>query len=145
MGVIKTHDTVIGGKSYSTKPFDGVEALTMLPRLMAILPDRVANLLFKKETEEVEKLFEDEEVIRELGLDVVKYVADENLDLRVLRDLLKHTDCTAGGYLDGEDGSAVKINMSEKFGTHFQNDYFHLFRVAWWVGLVSFTGPSTEN
>jgi len=144
VGVIKTHDTVIGGKSYSTKPFDGVEALTMLPRLMAILPDRVANILFQKDTEKVEKLFENEEVIRELGLDVVKYVADEGLDLRVLRDLLKNTDCTAGGYLDGENDT-VTINMSEKFGRHFQNDYFHLFRVAWWVGLVFFTGPSIEN
>lgn len=138
MGVVKEHQTVIDAKTYVTKTFTAVEGLTLFPRLMTILSATTAAVLFNASDDECAKIMADPTLMLPMMISVADKAADRPDGLQVVRDLLLHTTCE--NVRVGDTDQVLNIG-TDRFGTHFAADWYHLFRVAWWVARVSFASP----
>lgn len=136
MGTITSHESVIDDKTYICKTFPASEALILLPKLMALLGEEVANLVFGTNKEELAQLMSEPKIITQLMIRVSERAAD-NDGLLLLRDLMKYTECDKIKVGDAD----VRGSVYERFDTHFAADYIHLLKVVAWVARASFANP----
>ena len=136
MGVVKTHEQVIDGKTYSCKTFPASEGLILLPKMLALLGEEVANLVFGLEDTDLETLMDDRKVVSAMLVRISERAA-ENDGLLILRDLMRYTECDKVRVGDAD----VRASVHERFDEHFAGEYGHLIRVAVWVGRASFANP----
>jgi hypothetical protein len=135
---IKEHTNVLDGKTSHTKTFSAIEGLTLLPRLMAILPPSTADILFGVSDGDRETIEAAPATLQVMAMGIARWASDIAGGLGVVQDLFRHTKCDQ--VLVG-DAAVTESLGGERFGTHFAADYVHLFRVAWWVARVSFKSP----
>jgi len=136
MGVVKTHTTVIDGKSYSCQTFPATEGLIILPKLLAMLGEEVANLVFATNDEQLDGLMDSPKVLAAMMVKISEKAA-ENDGLLVLKDLLKYTSCEQVKVGDAE----IPQSVYDRFDSHFAGEYLHLFKVVGWVARASFGNP----
>ena len=136
MGVIKEHTTVIDDKTYTCKTFPATEGLVILPKLIALLGQEVANLVFVTDDKQLDGLMEDPTVLGGVMVRISEK-AIENDGLLQIKELLRYTACDKVQVGDAE----IAASVYERFDTHFAGDYSHLFRVVTWVARMSFAAP----
>ena len=136
MGVIKKHETIIDEKPYSCETFPATEGLIILPKLISLLGEDVANLIFTVDDEQIGGLLENPKVLAAMMVKISERAAENN-GLLVLKDLLKYTRCSAVRVGD----ATLEASVWERFDSHFAGDYLHLFKVVSWVARASFGNP----
>jgi len=136
MGTIKTHESVIDDKTYFCKTFPASEGLILLPKMLSLLGEEVANLIFGLEDADLDGLLEDAKIVTQMIIRISERAAETD-GLLVLRDLMRYTECDKVKVGDAE----VRASVHERFDSHFAGDYGHLIRVAVWVGRASFANP----
>ena len=136
MGTIKEHLTTIDNKEYSCKTFPATEGLVLLPKLIALMGDKVANLIFYTDDEQQKELVENPKT----GIAIMVQISEraaENDGLLIIKEVLKYTRCKQCRVGDAE----VEASVYETFDHHFAGAYGHLFKVFSWVARVSFENP----
>ena len=138
MGLIKEHKTVIDGITYTTTTLDAGMGLVIMPKILAMMGERVAALIFATEGEEeaTEELLSDPAVQGKIMAAIADKVAETN-GLLVVKDLLSTTVADKVSIGDTEVPGA----LAQHFDQHFAGRYGHLFRVALWVARVNFLTP----
>lgn len=136
MGVITTHTTDIDGKPYSCKTFPASEGLVLLPKLISLLGEDVANLVFATSDDQLEGLMENRKVLSAMMVKIAEKASEDD-GLLNLKELLKYTTCEKIKVGDAE----ISDSVYERFDTHFAGDYLHLFKVIGWVARASFANP----
>ena len=136
MGVIKEHTTVIDDKTYTCKTFPATEGLIILPKLISLLGEEIANLVFATDNKQLEELMNSPDVLIAMVVRISEKVA-ENDGLLYLKDLLKYTTCEQIKVGDAE----IPGSVYERFDTHFAGEYLHMFKVVSWVARASFASP----
>lgn len=145
MGIVRNHETEIDGIAYKTTTLPASVGLSVMPRLVALLGDKILPLLFEVGGEGIEALFKDPKVIGTLISNIAdraatKMSAGED-PMGVLRDLLLKT--TADKVRVGS--AEVEGSVYKSFDSHFAGDYRHLIAVVGWVGGVNFMPASTDE
>ena len=140
MANIKTHTETVGDISYSCKTFPASEGLVLLPKIVSLIGDKVANLVFGVGEEGIASIMEDSAVMTTIMVRISER-AEENNGLLVVKDLLKYT--TYKEILKDPNGSTHEMERSayDEFDDHFAAKYMHLLQVAFWVGRASFGNP----
>ena len=138
MSIVADHRTVIGGREYVAKTFTASEGLVLLPRLLALLGDDVARLVFAVGDEDQAKIFADPQLLAGILVRVSERAA-ENDGLLLVRDCFRHTTCTNSKI--GELEASVDLGKIHFFDQHFAGQYAHLFEVFAWIVRLSFGGP----
>jgi hypothetical protein len=134
--MIKEYTEVIGGKTYRTKTLPATEGLLLLPRILSLLGEKVANVLLVSGDENQALLLDNPKVIAGVLMQIAERAAESG-GLLAIKDTLRHTECD-----DVKVGDAVvKANVHERFDTHFAGDYRHLLEVFWWVARRNFIDP----
>ena len=136
MGTIKKHTTVLDGKPYTCETFPATEGLVIIPKLLALLGDDVANLIFSTDDAEIAELMGNTKVMAAMLMKISMRVSETD-GLLVLRDLLQYTTCDKVQVGEAE----LTASVYERFDTHFAADYLHLIKVVQWVARASFASP----
>lgn len=146
MSTIKEHETEIDGKKYKCKTFPTSEGLVILPKIISLLGEKIANLVFAAGEEGMASLMEDQKTMAAIMVNIAER-AEENDGLLVLRDLMKYTTYMRRHQepksKDNPNPAVVEISESvyNNFDTHFAGNYMHLLNVGMWVGRASFGNP----
>lgn len=146
MATVKEHEQEIDGKLYRCKTFPASEGLVILPKIVSLLGDKVANLVFAAGEEGAQKLMDDRKIMTTVMVNIAER-AEENDGLLVLRDLMRYTVYVRKHQekpsQENPKPAVVEIpeKVADNFDTHFAADYMHLLRVAMWVGRASFGNP----
>ena len=136
MGVIKEHSTVIDDKTYTCTTFPAGEGLVILPQLIALLGEEVANHDFATNDKQLDGLMDDPKVLGAMMVRISEKAA-ENDGLLYLKELLKYTACDQVQIGDAQ----IQASVYERFDDHFAGKYMHLFHVVTWVARMSFASP----
>lgn len=141
MGAIKEHKETIDGIDYTCRTFPASEGLVILPKLVSLLGDKVANLVFAVGEDGIESLMGDTKVMTQIMINIAER-AEENDGLLVLRDLMKYTTYKEK-IKDPLTKQVQELDRSayDKFDDHFAAKYMHLLNVSMWVGRASFGNP----
>ncbi len=134
MSTTKEHSKVINGITYTTKTLPASTGLVIVPRILALMGEKVAALMFA--ASDAEGLLEDPKIRGAIFANLAKNAAETD-GLLVLRDLLETTKCDKVKIGDVE----VEGSVRDHFDDHFQGRYMHLIEVALWVAQVNFLGP----
>lgn len=140
MGNIREHRQEIDGKLYVCKTFPASEGLIILPRLISLLGENVANLVFGIGEEEIDALMADPKLTTTIFVRIAER-AEQNDGLLVLRDLMKYTTHMRRHQEPGQKVVEVPEPVYDMFDDHFAGNYMHLLNVAMWVGRASFGNP----
>lgn len=132
----KTYTETLGGKTYTTKTLPATEGILLMPRVLALLGDKVAHLLLVTDDSQQEQLLADPKILGGILVNVAERAAETG-GILVLKDSLKHTECDQVKVGEAE----LKANVHERFDEHFAGDYKHLFEVFWWVIRKNFIDP----
>lgn len=145
MGVVRKHTTEIDGITYETTTLPATVGLSVFPRLVALLGDKILPLVFEVGGEGLEALFKDSKVIGVLISNIAERATSKMAEgedpMSVLRDVLVKT--TADKVRIGS--TEVQGSVHKSFDSHFAGDYRHLIAVVGWVGGVNFMPASTEE
>jgi hypothetical protein len=138
MSLVGKHTTVIGGHEYICETFPASEGLVLLPKLLALLGDDVARLVFSTNDEQKAQIFGSNDLIAGILVKVSERAA-ENDGLLLVRDCFSRTKCTTGKVGD----AVVEIDLGDirRFDAHFAGKYKHLFEVFAWIVRLSFGSP----
>lgn len=141
MGTVKEHVQRIDGKLYKCKTFPASDGLRLLPRIISLLGEEVANLVFSVDDDGMSVLMGDGKVRAAIMVKIAER-AEENDGLLVLRDLMKYTTFVREHEEKGAPAPVeVPTPLLDIFDEHFAGDYLHLLNVAMWVGRASFGNP----
>jgi hypothetical protein len=138
MGVVAQHETVIDGFAYSCRTFTASEGLVLLPKLIAMLGDDVAKLIFATSEAQQAKIFSDPGLLAGVLVQVSTRAA-ENDGLLIVRDCFKHAKCSNSKI--GEAEAEVDLGKIHFFDQHFAGRYAHLLAVFSWIVRASFGSP----
>ena len=135
--MIKTYTEVIDGKQYTTKTLPASEGLALMPILINMLGEQVANLILATNDEQQKELLKDPKIVSKALMAVAKQAAQEG-GMMAFKDLLRHTQCDAIRVGD----TTIEGSVFDRFDSHFAGEYKHLFSVAWFVIRKNFIDPS---
>lgn len=146
MATIKEHEAEIDGKLYRCKTFPASEGLVILPKLISLMGDKIANLVFAAGDEGIETLMADSKTMAAILVNIAER-AEENDGLLVLRDLMKYTTFIRRHREPKTPNDPnpkmveLPVPLTQSFDLHFAGEYLHLLNVAMWVGRASFGNP----
>lgn len=138
MASIKPHTTTIDGRRYRTTTFSAMAGLDLLPRVLAVLPPSIADLMLGVSDDDFAKIGGSRDTLHEMLKSVARYAANTG-GLAIVKETLRETVCENGRTGDVE--TEVALSGDVEFGRHFAADYVHLFHVWWWVVRCSFDKP----
>lgn len=135
MSIVTKHTKEIEGIAYTTTTLPASVGLVIAPKLLALLGEKVAALLFATHGEGsmVEELLQDPKVQGQILASIADKVAATD-GLLIVRDLLQTTECNQ--IKIGE--THIQGSVADHFDSHFAGRYGHLFRVALWVARINF-------
>lgn len=136
MAQVQDHTTVIDGKTYTAKTFPALEGLVILPKLIALLGEDIANLVFATSEGQLDQLMNNPAVLTKMIVSIAEKAAQTD-GLLVLHDLMKYVNCDQVKVGD----AVVSASVYTKFNDHFAGDYLHMFKVVSWVARISFAKP----
>jgi hypothetical protein len=138
VSLVGKHTTVIGGHEYVCETFPASEGLVLLPKLLALLGDDVAKLVFSTSEEQQAQIFGSADLLAGILVRVSERAAENN-GLLLVRDCFARTKCTTGKVGD----AVVEIDLGDvrRFDSHFAGKYGHLFEVFAWIVRLSFGSP----
>ena len=138
MSIVAKHATVIGGHEYVTDTFPASEGLVLLPKLLALLGEDVARLVFSTSDEQQAQIFSSADLLAGILVKVSERAA-ANDGLLLVRDCFAHCRCTTGKI--GEATVEIDLGDVRRFDAHFAGKYGHLFEVFAWIVRLSFGSP----
>jgi len=142
MSLVKTHTTEIGGVTYTTETLPASQGIVIFPKLLALLGERLAALLFatQGDPEAIQGLLANPKVMGQVLVSITERAAETD-GLLVLKEML--TTTTADKVRVGD--TEVPASVYDYFDAHFQHRYVDLFQVAFWVCRINFIPPSFEK
>jgi hypothetical protein len=126
--MIKTYKETIDGKLYTTKTLPATEGLVLLPVIVNMLGEKVANLILATDDKQQGQLLADPKIVAAVLMAVAERASKEG-GLLSLKDLLRYTECDTIQVGD----ATVSGSVFDRFDTHFGGEYKHLFSVVWFV------------
>lgn len=140
MGAIKEHKFEIDGHRYKCRTFPASEGLVILPQIIALLGEEVANLIFGTGEEALAELLKNPKVYTAILIKISER-AKEDDGFLVLKDLMRYTTYLRKHVEENGKEIVHEENVQDIFDTHFAADYLHLLNVAAEVARASFGGP----
>lgn len=134
---LPTTSYTVAGRVYTTRLLPASEALVMLPKVVALLGNKIVELLFMSGEDDLATMFARPEVQAGILHNLSERAESKN-GLLLLRDLTRHTTLRT----TSPDGTEAEIPLLDIYDDHFAGELMAAFHVAINAGRASFTKPS---
>jgi hypothetical protein len=146
MGIVHECTETIDGITYTTHTLPATVGLSVMPRLVALLGDKILPLMFEAGVDGIEELFKDPKILAVFISNISERITQRRAEgeadpTDVLRDIMLKTE--ADKVRIGT--TTVRGSVYQNFDDHFAGNYTHLLKVVGWLGQVNFVPPSAES